>query len=368
MFNSMRFWLDRGVAGFRLDAVPTLFEDPQLRDDPETGGLNIQGDPALDDIHTENLPEVHGVIRRLRKMFDDYPGSPLLIGETYLPNTQELDKWYGGAAKDELELPMDLLVGFQGDRSKLDAVKMRKYLTEIETQVHGSQPLLVFDNHDNPRSHDRYGDGVHDAQIDRLIAVLLLTSRATALMYYGEELGMPTTVPARVEDVKDPIGITGWPTDKGRDGERTPMQWDSSNAQAGFSTNAKTWLPVPPNYMRISVEAESKDPDSVLEWHKKLIAMRRTIPALHDGGMVMLDNTNPNVLSFLRKTTDGAGAVLVSLNMSAEPQTVHLDLSKTGIKGKSLKTLLTNADPLKETADASNTTLPAYASFVAEVK
>ncbi len=241
MFGSMRFWLDRGVAGYRLDAIPTLFEDPQLRDEPVLGGVNAQGDPNLDDIYTNNLPEVHDVIRQMRAMvakYPDtkYPGDRVLIGETYLPNTAELDKWYGGVKKDELQLPMDMIVGFE---NKLDANAFRARLGEVETQVHGSQPLLVFDNHDNIRSWERYGDGVHDVQIAKLIAAMLLTTRATALMYYGEELGMVTSTPTRVEDVKDPIGRTGWPKEKGRDGERTPMQWDASNPQAGFECECR---------------------------------------------------------------------------------------------------------------------------------
>ena len=368
MFGSMQFWLDRGVAGFRLDAIPTLFEDPQLRDEPEVEGVNAQGDPNLKEVYTSNLPEVHGVIRRMRSMVSKYPGDRVLIGETYLPNTIELDKWYGSADKNELQLPMDMLVGFQGDRSKLDAGKLRRYLIEVETQVHGSQPMLVFDNHDNVRSHDRYGDGTHDAEIDRLIAALLLTSRATALMYYGEELGMPTTTPTRVEDVKDPIGVTGWPKEKGRDGERTPMQWDASNAQAGFSTNAKTWLPVPANYTTVNVKTESSDPQSLLNWHKKLISMRREMPALHDGGIVMVDTSNPDVLSYVRTAPAGAKPIVVSLNMSATPQTVHLDLTSAGAKGSSVKTLLTNVPELQGTSSVGEFTLPAYGSFVAEVQ
>ena len=96
MFDQMRFWLDRGVAGFRLDAVPTLFEDPQLRENKPGIGTNAQGDPNQGDEHQENLPEVHDVMRRMRQMMDSYPGNRVLIGETYLPNTAELDKWYGG--------------------------------------------------------------------------------------------------------------------------------------------------------------------------------------------------------------------------------------------------------------------------------
>src|ERR1035437_6573876 len=173
MFDSMRFWLDRGVAGFRLDAIPTLFEDAKLRDEPELGGTNAQGDPNLDDSLTNNLPEVHDVIRRMRARVAKYPGDRVLIGETYLPNPAELDKWYGGAAHDQLHLPMDLLIGFHGDRDKLNATSFRQHIEEVETQIHGSHPLIVFDNHDNVRAIDRYGDGTHNDQINKLLATLL---------------------------------------------------------------------------------------------------------------------------------------------------------------------------------------------------
>lgn len=365
MFGSMQFWLNRGVAGYRLDAIPTLFEDPQMRDEPETGGTNAQGDPNLKEIYTDNLPEVHDVIRRMRSMVSKYPGDRVLIGETYLPNTAELDKWYGGEARNELQLPMDMIVGFA---NKLSAQNFRDRISEVETQVHGSQPLLVFDNHDNNRSWDRYADGQHNQQIAKLIAAMLLTSKATALMYYGEELGMPTSTPTRVEDVKDPIGITGWPKEKGRDGERTPMQWDASNPQAGFSTNPKTWLPVPSNYTAINVQAELADPNSLLNWHKQLIAMRRNNPALHNGGVVMLDINNPNVLSYLRSAPAGQPPVVVSLNMTAEPQTISLDLKQAGASGEHVKTLIASDTSLDSATSAKSLTLPAYASWVASVQ
>jgi alpha-glucosidase len=275
-----------------------------------------------------------------------------------------LDKWYGGAKKDELQLPMDMIIGFS---NKLDANTFRKRISEVETEVHGSQPLLVFDNHDNIRSWERYGDGAHNQQIAKLIATMLLTTRATALMYYGEELGMTTTTPTRVEDVKDPIGRTGWPKEKGRDGERTPMQWDASNPQAGFSTDAKTWLPVPANYKTVNVQTELADPNSILNWHKKLIAMRRELPALRNGGMVMVDTTNASVLSYVR-TAPGVGhPVVVALNMTAQPQKIALDLSPAGISSKAVKTLLTNDSSLQGVTTTS-ITLPAFGSWVGEVR
>jgi alpha-glucosidase len=364
MFNSCRFWLDRGVAGFRLDAIPALFEDQQLRDEPTTSGTNAYGDQNVSDIYTNNLPEVHDVIRRLRSLIDSYPGDRVLIGETYLPNVQELDKWYGGAKHDELQLPMDMQVGFTNN---LDAALFRQRINDAETQISGNQPLFVFDNHDNGRSWNRYGDGVHDQAIARLIATMLLTSHATAMTYYGTEIGMVTSTPARKEDVKDPIGITGWPKEKGRDGERTPMQWSDSK-DAGFSTAAKTWLPVAPDYTTVNVESEESQTDSLLNWNKQLVAMRRNDPALRDGKQVMLDDTNPSVLSYVRKGADGSPAVVVALNFTDKPQTISLDPANAGVHGTRVSTLLTNAPALRQASSLQNITLPPFASWVGSVK
>jgi alpha-glucosidase len=363
MFAAMRFWLDRGVAGFRLDAITELFEDEKLRDAPRLGGTNAQGDPNLSDVYTKNLPEVHGVIRRLRAMTDSYPGERVLIGETYVPNTADLDAWYGGARHDELQLPMDTLVGLG---SRLDAGTFRARLTEAQTQLHHSQPLIVFDNHDNARSWDRYGDGQHNAAIARIVAALLLTSRDTALLYQGEEIGQTTATPTRVEDVRDPIGITGWPKEKGRDGERTPMQWDAS-AQAGFSTSPQTWLPVTANYRSVNVQTESADPDSLLNWYRSLIALRRSNAALRGERTVMLDATNPSVLSYARVAADGS-AVLVMLNMSAQAQRVSLGLNSAGVPGSRLTTLLSNPAPIPDQAADRPVTLAPFAAWVAALR
>jgi len=364
MFDSVRFWLDRGVAGFRLDAIPTLFEDPELRDEKETGGVNAFGDPNIDGSYTENLPEVHDVMRSLRKLVASYPGDRVLIGETYLPNIQELDKWYGGASRNELNLPMDMQIGFI---NKLDASLFRQRIEDVETRIHGNQPLIVFDNHDNPRSWDRYGDGVHDAAIARVIATMLFTTRATAMMYYGQEIGMVTTPPKRKEDVKDPVGLVGWPKEKGRDGERTPMQWDTSK-NAGFSTADETWLPVAPNYKTVNVQVEDAASDSLLNWYKELIQMRATNPALREGPLTMLDRTNANVLSYVRKGSAGSPSVVVALNFTAQPQTISLNLTGTGVTGTNVKTLLTDDASLRPTTSLAGITLPPFASWIASVQ
>jgi alpha-glucosidase len=364
MFDACRFWLDRGVAGFRLDAIPALFEDPKLRNEPYTGGTNAFGDKRVSDIYTNNLPEVHDVMRRLRALVDQYPGDRILIGETYLPSVKELDKWYGGARHNELQLPMDMQVGFI---NKMDASLFRERINQAETEIDGNQPLFVFDNHDNPRSWNRYGDGVHDETIARVIAAMLFTSRATALMYYGEEIGMVTTTPTRKQDVRDPIGIRGWPKEKGRDGERTPMQW-SDTKDAGFSTAATTWLPVAPDYSTVNVKTERAEPSSLLNWHEHLIAMRNNDPTLRDGKQIMLDKNNPSVLSYVREGVGGNPAVVVALNFTAKTQTVTLNPDAAGIMGANVKTLLTDAPSLEQTKSLHNIILPPFASWIGSVE
>ena len=145
---------------------------------------------------------------------------------------------------------------------------------------------------------------------------------------------MKTTPPTRKEDVKDPIGVTGWPKDKGRDGERTPMQWDTST-NAGFS-NATPWLPVPPNYTTINVKTQQSDPNSLLSWYKALIHLKKSNDAIANGDNIMLDKSNPSVLSWIRSS--GSNRVLVVVNFTAQPQSVNL--STPDIPSKSLTTLL----------------------------
>ncbi len=363
MFNMLRFWLDRGVAGFRLDAVPTLFEDPSLQNEELLSGVNKFGDPNELTTLQENLPEVHGVIQRMRSMTNSYPGDRVLIGETYLPNVQELNKWYGGSQHNELQLPMDMQVGFE---PKLDVNEFRQRINDAETKISGNQPLFVFDNHDNPRTAFRYGDGAHNTAIDKMLAAILFMTRSTALMYYGDEIEMPTTEPTSKAQVKDPIGITGWPKEKGRDGERTPMQWNSSTA-AGFSTNPNTWLPVAPNYKQVNVEAQVHDPDSMLNWYKKLIALRRSHPALHDGGMTMLESSNRQILAWSRTAPTGK-VVVVACNFAAEPQVVSLQ-NALGGSGKTARTLAFSGGPQQNsTVNLNAVSLPAYGSIVAEVE
>jgi len=366
MFNAARFWLKRGVAGFRLDAVDTLFEDPQFRDAEvlkDADGkprANYFGDPMLDQSLTVNLPKLHEVLAGLRVVTDSFPGQRVLIGETYMPNVAELLKMYG-VNNDELQLPMDTQLGMI---NKLDVPAFRQKILEAETGLNDNLPLFVFDNHDNPRMDVRYGDGVHNDDIQRVLSTVLFTTRGAALMYYGDEIGMKTTPPARKEDVKDPIGVLGWPNFKGRDGERTPMQWDDS-ANAGFTTGTP-WLPIPDTYKTVNAKAEVMNFNSLLNWYKQLIELRRSQPSLRDGNNVMLNTTDNNVLSWLRQAS-GKPAVVVSCNFTAQPQKVSIDLTGVGLGGKSARTLMKtpgSSDP----ASLKEIELPPFGVYIGEVQ
>ena len=361
MFDVVRFWLERGASGFRIDAVSRLYEDPELHDDPILPGRNAYGDPNIEHKYTDNFPEVHDTLRELRAVVDRYPGSPVLISEADEPNIAELTKMYGSKL-DEIQLPMDFQIA---DVNELSAPKFRKLLDEVNNNPAGGQPHYFFSNHDQLRQWDRYGDGKHNDQIAKLMAALLLMPRATPQMYYGEELGMRTTPPARKEDVKDPIGKKGWPEEKGRDGERTPMQWDKSK-NAGFSTAAKTWLWIPPSASTYNVEVEKNDPSSILNFYKKLIALRRTNAAVRNGAYVTLNPDDPNVLSFLRKGQ--ASSVLVALNMSAQEQKVKFDLSEQGIAATTGQVLLSSPSASRRDLVLSGATIPAFGVVIVEMK
>jgi alpha-glucosidase len=369
MFDAVRFWLNRGVAGFRLDAVTQLFEDPQFRDAKVLPGKTSFGDNNQDNSLYTNLPELQGWLRDLRKVTDSAVGQRVLIGETYVDTPAALAQMYGHG--DELQLPMDTQLAFI---NKLDVTAFRTKLTEAETKLNGNLPLLLFDNHDNDRSWDRFSSGVTDpaqkVAIARILATVLLTTRATVQMYYGQELGMATTPPARKEDVKDPIGILGWPLDKGRDGERTPMQWDTTK-NAGFSS-AMPWLPVPASSSTVNVAAEDANPDSLLNWYRKLIALRRSSAALHEGSNVMLNHDAQNALVWLRKPaklSPDNPAVVIACNFSAQPVTLSLkaDMKTNAVRGSFLRTIA-RTDHGMGPMDLDAVHLPPFGVYIGEVR
>ena len=354
MFDVPRFWFKRGVAGFRLDAVDTLFEDPQLRNNPVLPGKNAYGDPNMINKYNTKLPELHDVLRRLRKVADE--NDAVLIGETWTHDIAELKQYYGEHS-NELQMPMDFLFTRV---DKLSAPEFRRQIAAVDA---AGWPVYLFSNHDIPRQVNRYGDNQHNDAIAKLLAGLYLTLRGTPIMYYGEEIGMQNNDPKRKEDVKDPIGKAGWPREKGRDGERTPMQWDD-RANAGFS-KAAPWLPVPASYKTHNVETELKNPNSILNFYKHLLSLRHTNLALREGKYIALDTEDPNVLSFLRQYNEHT--VLVVLNFSAVQQKPTFDLTKSDLGAAKIKTLVATPGSSVQTGTPITTELEPFGVVVAQV-
>jgi alpha-glucosidase len=353
MLDAMRFWYKRGVSGFRLDAVDSLFEDPDLKDNPVRPGTDKFGMPNTNEINNKKLPEVHDVMREMRKVADEHEA--VLIGETWTNDITELKQYYG-EHNNELQMPMDLML----TGIKLSAPAFRDHIGQVEAA--GGWPVFVITNHDIVRSYTRYADGQHNDQIAKLMAAMYLTLRGTPILYYGEEIGMENNDPKRKEDVKDPEGRRGWPKEIGRDGERTPMQW-TAGKNAGF-TGGKPWLPIPASYKTHNVDAEAKDPSSVLSFYRQVLALRHKEPALLEGEYVPLNPDDPNVYIFVRRYK-GEG-VLVVLNMSATEQKVRFDLAPLGFSAPKLTVLAASfRKPMQGTSE--ELPMEPYSAFIARV-
>ncbi len=351
MHDVLRFWLDRGVAGFRLDAVDTMFEDPQLRDNPVLPGKNQYGDPNEDQSYQRLAPEMHAALRGVRKVVDPY--GAVLVGETWTSDISSLNDFYG-RHQDELQLPMDFLIT---TINKLDPVPFREEIAAVNAS--NGWPTYVMSNHDMPRSVDRYTPaGADKDRVAKLLATLMMTLRGTPIMYYGEEIAMENNDPRRVEDVLDPIGRLAWPENKGRDGERTPMQWQAAR-NAGFSTG-RPWLPVDPNYRTHNAAVETKNLDSVLNYYRRIIALRRKDPALREGSLAMVNEHDASVLAYIREYE--GRKVLIALNMSGTPQTVRLDLGRTAT------TLLSSEKTMPASVKLPSLRLEPFGSFVGEIQ
>src|SRR5215207_866784 len=320
MFETVRFWLRRGADGFRLDAVNYLFEDPGLRDNPVLPELRFGSttEHEQEKKYNRDLPEVQEAVVRLRAFNDSVNPESVLVGEAYVPKWEELMRYYG-PSDNGVHLPFNFFLVMEPARSKLDAKIFRDVIAASERSLAGRWTTYVLSNHDIPRHYDRLGDGRHNDLIAKLTATMLLTLRGSPFLYYGEEIGMVTTEPKTVEEVRDPVGKRYWPLRKGRDGERTPMQWDATT-HAGFTTGSP-WLPAPPSYKERNVDAQETDADSLLNFYRRLIALRRRRPALLDGSYASLGD-DPHVYAY--KRTVRGHHVIVALNMSGERRTLRL--------------------------------------------
>ncbi len=355
----LRFWFKRGVSGFRLDGIGNLYEDATLRDEPVLPGTNALGDPNHSFIYTRNLPETHDAYRMLRKIADEFPHS-VLVGQVNAGTAADLAAAYGD--NDKLHLPINARYG---SADKLLATEFRQRLFESQTALNGNPPLLVLDSHDRPRSWTRYSDGVHDLAIAKLLATYLLAPRGAALIYYGQEIGMENNDPRRVEDVQDPVGRRGWPVNKGRDGERTPMQW-SAAANAGFSTAATTWLPVAPSYAQRNVTTETAVQDSLLNYYKALIKLRQQNASLHNGTFEAVNEAGEDIVAWL--TRSGRESTLVAMNFSASPRSIKINTGAHGLRTTQATTLLSTSSKSGTSVKIDQFTLPAYGAFIGAVK
>ena len=358
MYDVAKFWLNKGVAGFRLDAVGVLFEDEKLTDNPVKEGTNNFGDQIQIYKYNDKLPEVHDVLRELRETLNKYPGDRVLIGETSDKEIELLSKMFGN--NDELHLPMNF--NFL-EINKLSAPDFRKHIAAWDSNPAKGWPTYFLSNHDQKRQFTRYADGYNNDRIAKLLATFLLTVRGTPILYYGEELGMENYEPMKKEDVQDPIGKIGWPKEKGRDGERTPMQW-SDAINSGFSEH-HTWLPVALNYPTHNVFNEEKDKHSILLFYRKLIDLRRHSSALIDGTYSPVNEQDANVLAFIRKGK--SDKVLVLMNMSKSPSTVTIDKQQYKIKSGGGKILISNVPHEKASVNLKSMSLKPYEAMLVQL-
>jgi alpha-glucosidase len=309
MLNVLRFWLERGVDGFRVDVLWHLIKDEQFRDNPVNPDWREGADPyqRLLELHTTDQAEVHAVVTRMRRLVDQYQDR-VLIGEIYLP-VERLVQYYG-VNLSGVQVPFN----FQLLLAKWHARDIARIISQYEAALpKGGWPNWVLGNHDRPRIVSRVG-----SKQARVAAMLLLTLRGTPTLYYGDEIGMHD-VEIPPEKVQDPFEKNVPGRGLGRDPQRTPMQWSAAK-NAGF-TAGKPWLPIAEDYAQNNVEAERDDPLSILSLYMQLINVRRGEPALEVGELERID-TAGDLLTYIRR--DGESAFLVALNFGSEPQVIDI--------------------------------------------
>jgi len=317
LFNVMRFWLDRGVDGFRLDVYNQYFKDVRFRSNPRK--LNplgfIYSFWGQEHIYDRDQPEMYEVLSDMRKLVDAYP-ERMMIGETADEDdyTKALD--YYGRQNDGLHLAFN----FDFLKSKWQPAYFRLAIRKWEENLPDwGWPAYVLSNHDVTRHFSRYNRGRQGLARAKIAAAMQLTLRGTPTLYYGEEIGQAEVKLTR-KQILDPPGKRYWPFYQGRDGCRAPMQWDNS-PQAGFSSTG-SWLPVNPDYRFKNVAVQQNDPASLLTFYQRLIALRKKTAALQIGNLILIDNNHKRILAYRRQIEDRK--ILVILNFSRRPQTLDL--------------------------------------------
>ena len=311
MLGVLRFWLDRGVDGFRIDALRQLIKDDRFRDNPPNPDHREGGSPydALLPVYSTDRPEAHAAIREMRDALAEYGEDLLLIGELYLP-VDRLVTYYG-EDNSGVHLPFNFHLISTPWNARSIAELVETYEAALPP---GGWPTWVLGNHDRSRIASRVG--VEQA---RVAAMLLLTLRGTPTLYYGDEIGMRDgDIPPEL--VQDPWEKNVPGIGLGRDPERTPMQWDAG-PNAGFTTGVP-WLPVADDHRTNNVATQRDDPRSMLTLHRRLLALRRAEPALAIGSFAPVEDTG-GVLAYHRE--HGNKRFLVALNLGPEPRRLRLD-------------------------------------------
>ncbi len=314
MLDIMRFWLNKGVDGFRVDVIWLMLKDEKLRDEPlnpDWDGLNPH--ESLSHIYTQNVPGIHDIVRQMRAVLDAYD-ERMMVGEIYLP-LEELAAYYG-RAHDECHLPFN----FHLFDTEWRATEVRRLVEAYEASLpSGAWPNWVLGNHDQHRIASRVG-----SKQARAANMLLLTLRGTPTTYYGEEIGMED-VPIPPAFIQDPPAVKQPEIAHivGRDPVRTPMQWDDS-AQAGFAKeDVVPWLPVAPEYQDRNVAQQEGDAQSMLNLYRALAVLRGQEPALFGGDYAAVETDRADLFAY-RRLAPGADAFLIVLNFSDAEQGVDL--------------------------------------------
>ena len=318
LMDAMRFWLDRGVDGFRLDALNFAMHDLELTDNPPLAGSGKRTRPFdfQDKVHNQSQPEIPAFLTRLRHLADDYGLATgkdrFLVAEVGGDRANEEMKLYT-EGDDRLHSAYGFLYLY-ADRLSTELVKRGPAMWPGAAAE--GWPSWTFSNHDAPRAISRWAEGRDERAVARMAMLLLMCLRGNVFVYQGEELGLPQAeVP--FDRLVDPEAITNWPDTLGRDGARTPMPWTAGAAQAGFST-VEPWLPVDPRHAALAVDAQEADPASMLNLTRRLIALRRHHPALRTGGMTMLA-ANDGLLTFRRDAEADSLLAVFNLGHHAVP-------------------------------------------------
>lgn len=309
LLDVARFWLARGVDGFRLDALNFAMHDPEMRDNPPSGlPLELVTRPFDMQVrrYNQSHPDIVAFLERIRATIDEFPGR-FTVAEVGGPEPlAEMKAFTQGGKRIDSAYNFDFLYAPQ-----LTASGVRASLAQWSGEEGEGWPSWAFSNHDAPRAVSRWTRDGDQPRAARLNLLLLLALRGNPIIYQGEELGLPQGEVA-FEDLLDPEAIANWPHTLGRDGARTPMPWQAGAPQAGFSSANRTWLKRDPAHAALAVDQQAASPQSTLSYTRQLLALRRHLGAVVAGDITLLD-TPDEVLAFVRG--GGEDAVLCAFNL-----------------------------------------------------